>query len=254
MKTQEFLLKYSKIPKEEQSKHVHEIRDRAWAIRSYPCTGIGVWLVPYIPSSEAYSDIIKRLQSGGILLDVGCFLGTDLRQLVYDGAPSDKMYGVDIANHWEVGFDMYRDRDSFKGHFIEGDIMQAEENEQLATLKGKVDIISISALMHQFDYDRQLECAKHLVPFSKPGCIVVGHQMGNTVAKVFTLQPQGVVTWRHDPPSFSKMWEEVGAQTGTKWETKARLLRFDEIGWDPNDSKFMGDDTRIIDWVVTRTA
>jgi hypothetical protein len=56
-------------------------------------------------------------------MDVGCFLGGDLQHLVFDGVPSKNMYGVDIVSHWDVGYSLFKDKDHFKGHFIEADIL-----------------------------------------------------------------------------------------------------------------------------------
>jgi hypothetical protein len=92
-------------------------------------------------------------------------MGDDLRQLAYDHAPSDKMYDIDIVNHWDVGFNMYREEGRFKAEFIEADIMDIDTNPQLAALAGKIDIISISAVLHQWQWDAHLECAKQLVTF-----------------------------------------------------------------------------------------
>jgi hypothetical protein len=74
-------------------------REEAWAIRAYPCTGLGVFLIPMIPKSPAYSTI-KRLQGGNFLMDIGCFVGHDPQRLIADEAPSDRLYGVDIVNYW----------------------------------------------------------------------------------------------------------------------------------------------------------
>jgi hypothetical protein len=47
-----------------------------------------------------------------------------MRCLVFDGAPSDKMCGVDIVSQWDVRYALFQDIDTFKGHLIESDIME----------------------------------------------------------------------------------------------------------------------------------
>jgi SAM-dependent methyltransferase len=199
-----------------------------------------------------YAKVLKRLQDGDTLMDVGCFMGDDLRRLAYDGAPSDKMYGVDIVSHWDVGFAMYRDKERFKAQFIEADIMKPEANAQLAGLEGKIDIISISAVLHQWPWDTQVECVKQLVKFSKLGTIVMGHQMGNVNAGELLFAVQGVKQWRQNPESFKRLWDEAGEATGTVWKTEAREIDFADIGWDPEAQKQLGDGSKIIDWAITR--
>ena len=62
------------------------------------------------------------------MVDVGCFIGGDFRQCVFDGAPSKNMIGFDIADHWEVGYELFRDRGKFDGKFVEADLMAIESS------------------------------------------------------------------------------------------------------------------------------
>ncbi|KAJ5309683.1 S-adenosyl-L-methionine-dependent methyltransferase [Penicillium atrosanguineum] len=209
----------SNVPRDQQSQHVHKIRDQAWAIRSYPCTGLGVWLVPFISRSPAYPIILQRLRSGATFMDIGCFLGGDMRRLVFDGAPSANL-------------------DRFDAHFILADIMSPEENPELQALKGSKD---------------QLEAAKKLVAFAKPGALVMGYQIGNVEAKEVVNSTLQVCQWRHDPVSFAKMWDQVGAGTDSKWEAQAWLRSWDDMGWDPADQAWLEPGDTVIDFVVSRT-
>jgi hypothetical protein len=76
-------------------------------------------------------------------MDVGYFLGGDLQHLIFDSAPSENMYGVDIVSHWDVGYSLFKDKDKvhFKGHFIEADILSTDKLELLALRS--VDIICL---------------------------------------------------------------------------------------------------------------
>ena len=214
---------------------------------------MGVWVQPYISHSPAYGSIINRLQSGATFLDVGCFIGQDMRQLAFDGAPTYNMYGVDIVSHWDVGFAMYRDQGRFKAHFIEAD-MFSSDNAALNQLLGRANIISISALLHQWAWDAQITAGKRLVEFSsaKPGTVVVGHQIGNVHGGQVTIKAGTRPSWRHDPTTFARLWKQVGAETSTAWEIEARLLTWEEMGWDSQDHSWMLEGDCVIDFVVTR--
>lgn len=230
-------------------------RDQAWDIRSYPCTGLGVWLVPFISCSPAYSDILQRLRddSNARLIDIGCFLGSDLRRLAFDGARTENMYGIDIISHWDVGFNLYRDKDRFKAHFIEANMLCVDENPALRELKGTADIVSVSAIFHQWDWINQLEGAKRVALYTKgPGSLVVGYQIGNVEGKQLINKTLKVPQYRHNPESFTKMWNQVGAETGTEWKISARLLNWEQMGWDPKDNEWMEPGDRALDFVVTR--
>jgi hypothetical protein len=107
------------------------------------CTDQGLFLNPAISIHPSYSMILERLKKGASLVDVGTFIGQDLRRLVVDGAPSTNLYGVDIVNHWDIGFDMFRDRDKFHAHYIETDILYP--SPALQDLNGKMNIIWVCA-------------------------------------------------------------------------------------------------------------
>jgi hypothetical protein len=185
-------------------------------------------------------------------MDVGCHLGGDLRRLILDGAPSDKLYGVDIVSHWEVGYELYHDKDRFVAHFIEADVLSSEEDPALRALLGRVDIISISALLHQWPWDQQVEVAKKLVAFSKPGSLVVGYQIGNVEGKEVVFPATKRAVWRHDLVSFERMWRQVGVETGSTWETQAVLRSWESIGQNSESNKFLEPGNRALDFVVTR--
>lgn len=249
--TRELLEKYSHIPPEQQSQHVHKVRDLAWDIRAYPCTGVGAWLVPQLCRNPVYPDILKRVQAGETLMDVGCFVGHDLRRLVYDGAPSDKLYAVDIISHWDVGYEMFRDRGRFEAHFIEADIVS--QSGKLTQLKGQIDIISITQVIHQWDWDGQINCCKQLTGFTKgPGSMIVGNQIGNPKAQEVTLKSLVVPMYRHNPESFAKLWDQVGSETGTKWETQAWIRTFEEMSFGAQDGAWMEPGVSLIEFVAQR--
>lgn len=147
---------------------------------------------------------------------------------------------------------MFRDRDRFNAHFIEADILNISD-PKLASLKGNVDIISVTQVMHSWDWDGQIKFAKALTAFAKqPGSLIVGNQIGNPNAHDVTLKSVGVPMWRHNPESFGRFWDQVGRETGTKWETKAWLRSFEEMGWDGKDGAWMEEGVSIIEFSVRR--
>lgn len=229
----------------------HVQREQLWAIRKYPCIGLGFFLTPYISRSPAYPAILERLEEGATLVDVGCFAGSDLRQLAFSGAPTANLYRIDIVNHWDFGYSIFRDESSFEAHFILADILSSD-NPELLVLNGKVDIIIVPALLHQWDWDKQVEVAKKVAAFTKPGSIVVGYQVGNATAKQFVNQAFQVPRWWHSPTSFRKMWDQVAVETGSRWQTEAWLRSFQHLEWDVTDGAWLDPGGMIIDFVVTR--
>ena len=147
---------------------------------------------------------------------------------------------------------MYRDSDRFSAHFIEADILYP--NEGLKPLMGTMDVIYITHVLHQWDWKDQAKAAGQLVKFSSgKGAMVVGFQVGSVGEREIkaTELAKSDQYW-HDPGSFQRMWDEVGRETGTEWMCEARMLRWEEVGWDPKDTKYLGDDARVIEFVVRR--
>jgi hypothetical protein len=221
--------------------------------------------VPFISTLPVYPTILRRLKdttngiNGARLIDIGCFLGSDLRRLAFDGAPTENLYGVDIVSHWDVGFALYRDQDKFKAHFIEADMLSVNDNDEggeitpLQALRATADIVSISAVLHQWDWDNQVKAAKKVAAFTNgPGALVVGYQIGNIEAKPVLNKALQLHQWRHTPESFAKLWDQVGVETGTAWETEGKLLSWEEMNWDPEDNRWMEPGDKALNFVVTR--
>ncbi|ROV92283.1 hypothetical protein VSDG_07237 [Cytospora chrysosperma] len=173
---------YSRISSIDVERHLKYIRDKAF--NSFPYPSIGRWRFMdfYITELPEYPDIISRLKDGDALLDVGCCFGHILRQIVFDGAPSDNLAGTDLRPEFiELGYELFRDRDTFEAKFVTGDILDAN-NAGLATLDGDFDIIHAAAFFHLFDWSTQVKIGERLVRFFKPGtsnALLVGRQIGS---------------------------------------------------------------------------
>ena len=205
-----------------------------------------------ISTSPAYAIILKRIREGATFMDIGSFVGFELRRLVFDGAPTTNLHAVDIVNHWDIGYDLFRDRDRFSVQFIETDILSTTHTALLA-LRGKIDIMNLTHVLHQWDWDGQVEAAKTLCSFSREGSIIVGCQMGNVVAQCPVLSAvNDIPQFRHNPDSFQRFWRVVSEETGTEWSCQAWLRTFEETGWDPEDWRWVEDGARGIAFVATR--
>lgn len=157
--------------------------------------------------------------------------------------PSQNLYATDLRrDFWELGYELFKDKETLKCRFIEADVMADESTTEggLKELDGKVDIVYAGSFLHLFDYTGQFKVCKRIIGLLKPvkGSIVAGRQVGHVVAgeRVHRTNHQGSM-FRHNVESFEKMWEEVGEKTGTKWRVEAELLEVpgrENEQWDPN--------------------
>lgn len=153
-----------------------------------PCIGLFAFIYITINSPLHffnYSDLLSSLKNGQTFLDVGCCVGQDIRKLVYDGAPSENIYGSELRPEYiELGYELFRDRNSLKTKMIApGNIYDLKDGKgglnELAE-KGGVDTIHASCFIHLFDYDGQIEVCTLLTKLlkDKKGSKLVGRQAG----------------------------------------------------------------------------
>lgn len=182
-----------------------------------------------IATHSFYPHILSELANPGsqsTLLDLGCCFGQDIRKLVYDGAPSEKLSACDLQYGFiDLGYALFADRDSLRTHFFAADIF--DENGSLGDKSGSFDFIYAGSFLHLFSQTDQIEACKRIVKLLKPhaGSTVFGRQMGNIKAMAVPnmLSGQGGTMWQHDPQSFQHMWHLVGEETGTKWQVVAEM-------------------------------
>lgn len=229
--TREVLEKYSKIPAEQVVPHVCAVRDKGWKIHSYPCIGQFRFTDLSLGKAPQYAEVLARVKGGERLLDAGCCFAQDLRRLVYDGAPSENLYGTDLLpEFFELGYELFGDRDTLRATLFPADIFGA--SARLDALDGTVDIIHASSFFHLFQLEPQREIARRFVRLlkPKPGSLVLGRHMGNeTAGETAQLRGDGRL-FRHDLESWRLMWSEIGRETGTRWRV--------EVGWDMEQERF----------------
>ncbi|KAL8719434.1 MAG: hypothetical protein Q9225_003557 [Loekoesia sp. 1 TL-2023] len=249
--TRELLENYSKIPPHQLEQHVIAIREKAWDVYPYPCIGQFLFLNLTINLSPYYPTLLSRLRDDNqTLLDLGCCFGQDVRKLVSDGAPSQNIYGADLYGEFmELGYELFRDRKTLKSTFFPTDILN-ERDLLLKGLDGEMDVVYLGLFLHHFDFET---CVKVCVRISKllkpqPGSLVMGVQVGSLVGDTKPIPiPSGGILWRHDVESFQRVWEEVGAITGTKWKVEGRLVKAKGFG-----EKWQIEGTRRLGFEVLR--
>ncbi|PWY73029.1 hypothetical protein BO70DRAFT_364781 [Aspergillus heteromorphus CBS 117.55] len=251
-KTRQILEEYSQIPTARVIRHIHEVRDKAWAIRAYPCIGSGIYLDPILPKQPSYPTVLSRLiNEDAVLLEVGSFLGSDLRSVVADGAPSSNLIATDVVSFWDIGYEMFQDKDRFKCRFYQADLM--DPNGALQKFQHSIDIIHISKVLHQWSFDRQVEACEHLVGLSREGTMIVGDQMGGETAHELIPYPDLPGLWMHDENSWREMWEIISKKTDTQWDTQTTVRTIAEMEWDPKDYTYLREDRIVLMFTMTRT-
>lgn len=105
--------------------------------------------------------------------------------------------------------------------------MQADifdDNSALVqNLTDSVDIINAASFFHLFNWDQQILVAKRVVNLlrARPGSLVIGRQVGRLDPVDPDDKENPPKHYRHNPDTWKRLWEQVGSETGTKWEVES---------------------------------
>jgi hypothetical protein len=233
----EFYRSYVRIEdQDELTKHLLEVRQLAWSVYKYRCIA-SFFFVNYnlreVYGQEWYEGLLGRLRGGGKLLDLGCAFGHSARNLVFDGAPGENILCGDLREEfWELGYKLFKDQDTFTAKFYQGDVFDPAYLEEF---NGKVEIVHASAFFHLFDYPHQQKIVRRLTGLaSKPGSIIFGRQVGNTIPCYIQnpVRPkQGL--YQHDEESFRHLFETTapGKWAVNVWLTPRKDRKADNGGY-----------------------
>ena len=206
-------------------------------MRPYPCLGQWSFLRSKLSQAASYEPLLASVKDGATILDLACCLGQELHYLAAKGAASDRMYGSDLVpEFWELGSELFCDRDKFHAKFYQADIFDRAA-PIFSELQGSLDFVWIGAFMHLFDWRGQLDAVQTIIKMTRPGATVIGAQIGVVEAAETPASWKGETrtTFNHNEDSMEKLWKEGGEATGTTWKTTATLVKV-ESGWRGKDA------------------
>jgi len=159
---------------------------------------------------------------------------------VLDGVPSENTYGSDLRPEFiELGFDLFKDKGKIKTTFLPANVF--DDDSPLTQIYGQISIVYTGSFFHLFKYEEQFDVAKRVVQLLKPepGSLVVGRQIGNeNFGEYNTPGYSGEKgRFRHNPKTWTELWDEVGEATGTQWKVEAEF--------EPRGSGFKEDENKL---------
>jgi hypothetical protein len=96
--------------REDLASFLDEIRTKAVAHLPYRCIKEGKFVNARVTSHQFYKNLVDGGLASKKIMDIGCAFGTDLRQMLVDGAKVENIIGVDQSEYlWRLGKEMFRD-------------------------------------------------------------------------------------------------------------------------------------------------
>ena len=222
----------------------------------YPCIGHFTYLrlLEFDDADSEMQRAIGRLKapdSQENFLELGGFIFQTIRQLAFEGVDSARLYGTDLhAEFIELGYEQFRDRETLKATLVAGDILLPDEEyaacEMAHKFDGRMTIVHASNFFHLFSWKSQLLICERIVRFFRLSlspetpAVLFGTHMGS-------LKPGEIEMFSiflHDKATFQSLWDEVGANTGTRWEVSMHAEMT------PPRLNAFGEDSRIMHYVV----
>jgi len=106
----------------------------------YRCIKEWRFMVPRVLSHPLYATVVKPRLPTAKILDIGCCMGTDIRQFLIDGAQASNIVGIDISEEYiNLGFELFEDKEKTKDCFQIVDILKEKTEAETETEKGKED-------------------------------------------------------------------------------------------------------------------
>ncbi|KAI0647278.1 hypothetical protein C8Q79DRAFT_617841 [Trametes meyenii] len=272
--------------------HIHSITHEAYTVYPYPCIRWYTFVKITGVHHPAYPFVLTRgicpSHGGGILIDIGCCFGTDVRAFVQGGYPADKIIAFDIRQElWDLGHRLFKTSShNFPIEFVQGNIFDLEpylpsdhspnsgalqpriaktevSPPPLALKIGQASAVYAGHLFHLFTEGDQRRVARILVGLlsRRPGSIIFGRHRGLSRAGLNRAVPSGISMFCHSPDSWSEMWTEVAGATPVHVEAKLTDLgpsmsdkgvkgEGEELAWDPKCAQAMMDSARWLIWSV----
>jgi len=256
------------IRDDEQLKlHILRVQDEAYRAFPYPYIRLFSFTKMVVTEIPSYKEAIRlgKRRSGAIFLEIGTGFGNDIRKVIADGFPIQDIVVSDInPKLWDIGHRLFRsDRTRLPVKFVKGDIFdettlsststtyarpEIQSLRTLTPLKGHVSVIFLQMVFHLWGEKAQLVLARRLAQLlsPKPGSLIIGRQMGDSVPRSIPLQGQDHFV--HNPDSWEKMWSAVFPRGTVEYRTELRRL--------PNDlpaaTRDMVTVTQFLTWSIRR--
>lgn len=235
----------------ELEQRFREVQRATWQIVQELCFARFWFLKNIMAANPYYHELQHAARQGATIVDLGCGLGQDLRRLRADGATGE-LIGVDQHPElWELGSSLFKNEDPEKSFsFVELDISSEQPGLEhlpqnaLERFTDKADIYLINDVLTFLGGKYIGAILDSINRASRVGTKMYGWLVGQVgeppkgFGKEFGSGMRGAV---FTLKTFCDILASPGYGDRTiKWDVKAQLIGFDQLGLDQEDQDWFG--------------
>ncbi|MHA2250544.1 MAG: methyltransferase domain-containing protein [Candidatus Kariarchaeaceae archaeon] len=199
--TLDLFSRYNQMSSEEIRKRTLKIWQHAIGINQYHCIRGYRFLYPRITSHSRYVEIIAEISHKRIL-DIGCHMGTDIRQLIIDGANAELMVGMDQSEEFiQLGYELFNDKKELQVKFHQCNIVESHDDLS-DKFQSTFDIIHAGSLLHLLSKEENIIVVKKVHQMLKDGGMFFGRAVGRH--KPITMHIEEGLRYLYSPESLKQ--------------------------------------------------
>jgi hypothetical protein len=209
---------------------VSTAKEALMSIYPYKCVQECKFCVPRCLAHPCYSMIVKKSKqklNERKILDLGCCMGTDLRQFVKDGLCVDIQHAFGFDSElafMETGMKMFGDAKKWQSQFISGNALtlmgSGEEKKKddggnnSLFMHAPFTYIYTGAFFHLLSESDQERLAAVAFELLGSGGTLFGRHVASGEEMPFEVKPENKMVsqlkWMHTPKTFTSMLESIG--------------------------------------------
>jgi phospholipid N-methyltransferase len=225
---------YANITDEKEMKNrILRVQKTGFETYSYPCIETFSFITPRSLLHPMYKQIISNVRNGSVL-DLGCCMGADARQMVVDGVNKEKIFGIDLEKTFiELGFELFDDREAMHDKFFAMDIF--DKNTWPTQISSQhFGVIYCGSVLHLLNRQDGIKLIQFSHDFLVTGGILFGRSVGS-IKEPFDRyksyeSDQSKLRYMHTAASLTELLSQHGFKNikvtvGTNEVAQARSVR-----------------------------
>lgn len=214
----------------------------------YLCIQNFLFITPKMPRYPLYKEMLENLKAtekDDKILDVGCCFGQDIRNLLLDGVPSNKIVALDVHDgYWNLSKELFGDKDKISDiKFVTCDLTST----RIESFESYFKYITLTSVLHVLDKEGIENVLKNVFFMLKAGGIAMGFNSGHKSEATLCedrMTPDGKKhRFLHCPDSLKHLLTEIGF-------VNVKVYAFNRDSLVTTDEKALGN-ARLL-WIAAK--